>query len=417
MAEKFTYDVAVLGAGIIGTATALRLTLSGYKVCLIDKDEPCVGTSSGNAGVIASGSVMPLGTPGLWKSLPKMLLTPTPALKISPLHLPKMAPWLLDFAKASRPKEVKRLSKAITALSQGSLDEHLQLADIAGCRDRFRMTGYLKTFESQKSFDATAQEREWMTEYGLSYDTYNANDIRDLEPNLAPIFTNAYSAHDTASVDNPMKVGQAYFQAFLEHGGRFEKAPITNLLNQKSSHLELKTTTGTIQAKKTVITLGAFSSTVAKKFGANVKLDTERGYHAVLAHEKGIEVLSRPVFFSDRSFVLAPTDEGVRMTIGAELAGLKAEADYDWIKNHIPTARRMLPGLAPHPERLWLGYRPSTPDSLPVIGPSPKDSRIIFAYGHAHLGLTQSANTARLVDHFVSDRNPNMDITPYAADR
>ena len=179
----------------------------------------------------------------------------------------------------------------------------------------------------------------------------------------------------------------------------------------------IRTLGGDVHAAQTIVALGAFSGVVAKRFGATVKLDTERGYHAVLPHDKGNEVLKRPVFFANRSFVLAPTDEGIRMTIGAELAGLKAEANYEWIKNHIPTARRMLPGLRPHPERLWLGYRPSTPDSLPVIGPSPRDKRVIFAYGHAHLGLTQAATTARLVDHLTSGQTPNIDLSPFSPDR
>jgi D-amino-acid dehydrogenase len=417
MNEEQFFDVAVLGAGIVGTVTALRLALSGHKVCLIDKDEPCAGTSAGNAGVIASGAIMPLGTPKLWKSLPGMLLTPNPALKLSLLHLPRMLPWLMDFAKASRPREVKRISNAMATLSQGSLEEHLQLADIAGCRDRFRMTGYLKIHESQKSFDGTAQEREWLNEHGIGYEAYSAADIRDLEPNLAPIFTSGYTAKNIASVDNPKKVGQAYFNAFLQNGGTFKQTPITNLHNHDPDQVEVTTVSGAIKAKKAVITLGAFSGRVAKKFGVSVKLDTERGYHAVLQHEKGNSVLSRPVYFSDRSFVLTPTDEGIRMTIGAELAGLDAEANYDWIKTHIPTARRMLPGLSAHPDRLWLGYRPSTPDSLPVIGPAPKDNRIIFAYGHAHLGLTHSAKTARIVELMVANKQPNNDLSAFAPAR
>lgn len=408
--------IVIIGAGIVGVATGLILQREGHTVTLVDPAAPGTGTSFGNAGSIAIGSVYPTGSPGNWKQVPKMLLDPASPLSIRPSYLPRMVPWLVRFLAASTPSSVERISHHLRALSKDGLAAHKKLIAFSGAHDIVRPVGWLKVYSSQASFDRTKAERLVMRARGVNFDELTADDIRQLEPGLARKFTHGYNQPENAFVSQPIKLTEAYFAKFKELGGtwvsetvrRFDIGPggVEKVVTDRAMHA----------CDAVVIAAGAYSHKLCAMLGRSVPLDTERGYHLNLAVTEGPE-LRRPTVIGDHGFVLAPMQDGLRLTTGAEFAGLDAPPNFDRIRRMLPYAEQALPGLKYEVTREWLGFRPSTPDSVPVIGRSPDHGNVFHGFGHSHIGLTLAARTGELLADLIAGRDPGIDMAPYGIAR
>lgn len=413
-----TRSVAIIGAGLVGAATALALAAKGFAVTVFDPKDVGAGTSSGNAGGIVTGAVTPTATPGVLKSIPSYVLDPHGAAVLRPAYVLKALPWLLRFIEAGRPARVSAIAKALEPIVFRSLQSHLALADLSGSRGLIQPVGWLKVFGTETGFASTALERDLMTRHGVNFSVLNAGEVAELEPLLSKdSYTRGIFQPGSGFVSHPQGLAQAYFEGARQRQAQLIQERVLEVKPNQDGGISIKTEQSARHFDFVVVAAGAWSKPFASQIGDNVSLDTERGYHLSFA-TAGEHLLTRPVSFPEKNCVLSPMRDGISLVSGDELAGLNAPPNYRRIRALAPVARNVLPGLADKTiQREWMGYRPSTPDSLPVIGRSPTCKNVFYAFGHGHLGLTLSAITAQLIAGLVSDQPAPFDLSPYRIDR
>ncbi|MGF1561497.1 MAG: NAD(P)/FAD-dependent oxidoreductase [Geminicoccaceae bacterium] len=406
------FDALVLGAGAIGTLCALELQRRGLRTGLIDRDPPGAGTSSGNAGVFARGAILPVSTPAMWRRIPHLLVAKHSPLTVRWRHMPARVPWLVDLWRAQWRWQAR--IAPLDALLRGCSELHGRLMAEAGLSGLLNAHGWLYLYDNAQAFADDARLRRLYDAYGIAYEVWDRERLYAEEPALGPGFSHGLHHVETAAVRDPRAVIDGYARLFVQAGGTIVRAQIEQVVPDADT-VRVVTRQGAYAGDQVVLALGAFSGALARRFGARVRLDTERGYHAMLALDG--PALSRPVHPLSLGFVMAPQLGGIRLTSGDELGGLQAAPRYGTVTRLIPLAQKVLPGLAADAHATWMGYRPSTPDSLPVIGHAPADRRILFAYGHGHLGLTLAPRTGQLIGQLATGQTPNTDLAPYAADR
>jgi D-amino-acid dehydrogenase len=410
-------SVAIIGAGIVGCATALALTREGHAVTVFDPKEPGSGTSYGNAGAIVTGAVTPTATPAVLRSLPSYLFSSSSPAVLRRHHVLQAVPWLMRFVRHGMPGEVDRISAALFPMVSGALDAHRDLANEAGAMNLLSQEGWLKVYASEQEFERSALERQLMQKHGVVHQVLDRSEVLDLQPALVSAACLRGLYQPTAgNVRSPKALAQAYLQAAVSRGAQIEPARI-DMLQQQDNGLALRVAGTGRYFDRVIVAAGAWSATFTKQMGDRVSLDTERGYH--ISFGSGSEqLLKGPVVFPSRNFVLSPMQDGLRLVSGDELAGLTAAPDYRRVEALVPKALEVLPALRDwRAGNRWMGYRPSTPDSLPVLGRAARNRNVIYAFGHGHLGVTLSATTARLVADLVADRAPAIDLHPYRAAR
>jgi D-amino-acid dehydrogenase len=411
MSEK---RIVVVGAGIVGASVALCLQREGHRVTLVDRDEPCAGASFGNAGGIVNGSCAPNALPGAVLNTIRTIGRSASPVSIQPAYFHRIFPWLLRFALESRRSSVTRNAQDLYALTRRAVSGWRQLTDNTELARLLRAEGWLKVYESDDSFSATSSARALMDDNGTAYEILTAHHIQDLEPHLAPIYQHGIFQEDSLSVINPYRTVQGMVELFTSHGGEFKQFELQGI-SAADEGITLSGLTGRLRADKVVIAAGAWSRPFARQLGDVVPLDTERGYHLMLSVEDS-ELLTRPVVNGDHSFVLCPMQTGLRLTAQVEFAGLSADPDYRKIRRLLTAARRMLPGIESEEQSAWMGFRPSLPDSLPVLGFS-SNRNVLYAFGHQHLGMTLGPISGLIIADLVAGRDPGIDMTPYRADR
>ena len=405
----------IIGAGIIGAATAAALQKDGHEIILIDRDEPCAGASFGNAGAIVNGSCEPTATPGALFEGIRMLLQSESPVSIHPAYAHKIAPWLVRFLLQSRASAVNKNALHLHALSQYAVASWQQLIKRSELSSLFRATGWLKVYESPKTFAGTWSSRELLDKLGTPYELLNAAQIRDLEPALAPIFKHGLYQNDSLSITNPARLVKDMVKQFVDSGGVYKRFAV-NQISVRDNGIQLTGEGENLRVDKIVIAAGAWSRSLASQLGDNIPLDTQRGYHLMLG-QSNCSLLSRPVLNEENHFVLTPMETGMRMTAQIEFAGLKIAPDYRNIRNLLPRAKRMLPDLDIREESAWMGFRPSLPDSLPVLGFSSRSNNVLYAFGHQHLGMTLAAITGQIIADLVAGREPPIAVSPYRPNR
>jgi len=416
--SKHPLAVAVLGAGIVGCATALALAEAGHAVTLFDRDAAGAGTSSGNAGGIVEGAVVPTATPDVIRALPAYLFDRDGAAVLRPGYLFQALPWLMRFVAAGRPARVAEIAAALQPLVANAMRAHRTLSQLSQSENRIQSIGWLKVYASEADFARTRLQRELMLRHGVNFTELSAHEIHDLEPNLNPkAYTRGLFQPGSGFVNHPRGLVEAYFQGASQRQARFVQENVLEILASHAGGVGVRTQTATHRFDKLVVATGAWSRQFAAQAGDKVCLDTERGYHISLK-STGRPLLTRPVGFPASDCVLSPMHDGITVYSGDELAGLHAAPDFRRIRSLLPFVHSVLPETgAQSVQREWMGYRPSTPDSLPVIGPSAQSRNVIYAFGHGHLGLTLSAITAELVKAIVNGDTPPFDLTPYRINR
>ena len=407
--------VTIIGSGVIGAACALTLQKNGHRVLLLDREKPCAGASSGNAGAVVNGSCAPTAMPGALFNAIKMLGRPYSSLTVRPSYLPQITPWLVRFLWQSRASAVNKNAENLHALSQHAVSSWRELTDNTDLYSLFNAKGWLKVYQSQKTFNQTLNARQLMDDMGTKYQCLTAADIQDLEPNLAPIFSHGTIQEDSLNINNPEQLVAGMVELFVSRGGQYQQFNVHSIEQQQDA-VELKGDSGSLMSDKVVIATGAWSKTLAKQLGDNIPLETERGYHLMLPESTG-SLLSRPVVNGDNEFVLSPMDMGMRLVSQVELAGLQAPPNYKPIRRLLPLVKKMLPSIDAREESAWLGYRPSLPDSLPVLGFSSSSENIVYAFGHQHLGMTLAAITGQIITDLLSKKPPPVIARPYRATR
>ena len=407
--------VAVVGAGIVGVCCALFLLRDGHRVILVDRGDPGEGASFGNASIVTEASVLPVAKPGILKDLPKMLLDPKGPLAIRWRYLPGLLPWLMQFIAAARPDRVAEISPALATLGEGVIDAYGPLLEMAGEPEILKRTGWLSVFESEAGFEKFAPSLEAMHRYGVKLDLLEAEEIRQVEPKLAPIFAKGVFLKDVAYCINSFRLVQVLAAAFQREGGELRRASVAGFDIGPDGPCALQSDQGDIAFDRVVIAAGAWSRDLAKRLGSKVPLDTERGYHLTIPN--GDDMPRMPIYSTERAFAATPLEHGLRVAGTVELGGLDAPPNWERVevlRHHI---QRWYPHIDTNEASTWLGFRPSMPDSLPVIGQAPRFSNAYFAFGHGHLGLSQGAKTGKAIADLVASRDPGFDLRPYRADR
>ncbi len=407
--------VTVIGAGIIGMCAASYLQRSAVKVTVVDAIAPGRGCSFGNAGALSSGSCVPLAMPGVVRQVPKWLTDDMAPLAVSWRYLPHALPWLWRFVSASGPEAVERSADALIALTRPLFENLMPLAVEAGAERLIHRVGQLHVYSTSAAFEGDRLGIDLRRRRGVNLEVLDAEEIRQFEPALAPIFKKAVYFPDHGHCANPFALVDALAGAFQRNGGEILERRVHDIEIGPDGPRALITDAGPMPVETLIVAAGAWSHRLAKKLGHKVPLETQRGYHALLA---GPNVAPRRnVQWAERKFIATPMETGLRFAGTVEIAGLDAPPNYRRADALLEQGRAMFPGLAGGEVSRWMGHRPCLPDSVPVIGPSHRVKNTYFAFGHGHIGLTCASTTGRLIAELVTGAKPCVDPAPYRIDR
>ncbi|WP_133649489.1 NAD(P)/FAD-dependent oxidoreductase [Paraburkholderia flava] len=414
--SQATPDVVVIGSGIVGLACAWSALRDGATVTLVDRDFDGDRTSHGNAGGIAVTESTPIAVNGLSIQVLKWLFDPLGPLSLDWKHFPSALPWFLAFRRASNKERFREISLALAKLNNRVYDDLIPMFTDIGAMECFYRRGALTVYETDEAFAADQHEWAFKRELGVRWRAMSADEIRVCEPSLAPVFRHGVFLDDWSHIGDPKRLVTQLRERVRQLGATLVESAVTSLDVSDASIPAAVTATGErVTGRHVVVATGAWSAALAESIGDRVLLDSERGYNTTLpAHGIG---LSREVIFAERKFVATPLDIGVRIGGAAEFAGLKAPPNYQRSDALLALGKRFLPGIDDTGAVKWMGHRPATPDSLPVIGRSPRASSVIYAFGHGHLGLTQSATTGALVADLLANRTPGIGLEPYSINR
>jgi D-amino-acid dehydrogenase len=404
--------VLVVGAGVIGLACALRIAREGLRVVVMDRDEPGRGTSFGNAGHIATEQVFPLASPEVVRGSLRYLLDRESPLRIRPTYALSILPWLLRFAWASRRASFERGTAAIVSLQRSARRDLADLLSMAGAPQLVHADGHLVIVERRENLAASKAEVELMRAQGVDVDWIDAGAVRALVPELAAPVQGAWRFKNSGHVDDPFAVSRALEAGIRAAGGEILQREIVDVA-ALANGFEARAKTGEqIGGTHLVLAAGAWSRPFAAKLGYDVPLDTERGYHVTLP--KAFPAFRIPVASFDRKVIMTPMTAGLRMTGTVEFGGLALPPDpnrFAMLERHLAA---LVPSIPKEGFTTWMGYRPSLPDHLPVLGRAPDGRNLFFAFGHQHLGLTLAGVTARLLADLVRNRRADIDLVPFS---
>ena len=407
--------VVVIGAGVVGLSVAIAAQARGLTVTVLERDAPAAGASAGNAGAFAFTDILPLASPGILKKAPKWLLDPLGPLSVPPSYMVQIAPWMFRFWRACSASRVAHSTTAQTALmdlSKAELEPFLAQTETLGM---LRKEGNLQVYESQAELNAALPGWKAREQHGVEFRHMGAADMAAIQPGLAPRFTHGTFTPGWYSIADPKLYTLALADHFRAKGGTIERADVSGL-HPIEGGVEIRTTDGrTLRAQKVVLSAGAFSHQVARSLGETIPLETERGYNTTLPLDAFD--LRTQVTFGGHGFVVTRLSTGIRVGGAVELGGLKLPPNFRRSEAMLEKARAFLPGLKPQGGEQWMGFRPSLPDSLPAIGRARATPKVIYAFGHGHLGLTQSAGTARLVADLLTGRPTTIDISSFSPQR
>jgi len=405
-------SVVVIGAGIQGVCISLFLIKKGFKVTLIDRDEPGKESASyGNAGHFSPYASVPINRPDILVDVPSMLLSSTGPLALKWNYVPKMIPWFLRFIKNCSKKNMMHTAKymhQILDLALPAYDELFEDIDISGLVENKGIM-YFWTDKDLKSRELEINIRK---ELGVKQQLLSPHEIHDLEPHIKKIYHGGILYPEAKHARNPKKILLKLIDLFIKRGGKLEKKNISSISFTADNKPVIKTDINFYTFDKAVIACGAFSKKITDQLNEKIPLDTERGYHV---HFKGYDhLLSRPVIFLNRGFGITPMEQGLRVVGTVEFGGLNNPPSKKRIQNLINNAKYLFPELGKHEDE-WLGFRPTLPDFLPVMGQSKNHKNLFYSFGHHHLGWTLGAISGKIISKIISGEKTNLNLEPYSS--
>ena len=413
MSSNSCKSVGIIGAGIQGVCTGLQLLKKNIPTTIFDSQDPGSMASYGNAGHFSPYAVLQLNRPDVLFDVPKMLFSSSGPLALKWNYIPKMMPWIIRYLKHCNQKSMLHTAKymhQILNLSLDAYDEIFQEFDISNLVEKKGII-YVWTNQNLKSRELEIKVRN---DLGVKQKLLSTEEILDLEPNLNPVFDGGAYYDYAYHAKDPRKIVIKIFELFTKRGGKFIKENVQTVKQSSINETIIKTEKKDYKFEKSVIACGAFSKKLTDQLNEKIPLDTERGYHV---HFKGMEkLLTRPVIFLDRGFGLTPMNQGLRAVGTVELGGLKNPISKKRIDYIVKCAKELLPQLKDYEDE-WLGFRPTLPDFLPVIGPSKNYKNIVYAFGHQHLGWTLGAITGKVVSGILANEKTNLDLSVYSSSR
>jgi D-amino-acid dehydrogenase len=407
--------VAVIGAGMVGVCTASFLLRKGQEVILIEPGNPGEGASFGNAGCFNGSSVVPMSMPGIIRSVPRWLADPLGPLAVRAAYLPRLAPWLIRFLRAGTPEKVARQARALRSLLDQGIETLAPLLSNAGAQDLVQRLGHLFVYRSLASWDKEKFAWQLRSDNGISWEELDEKALFRLEPNLSRAFVKGVLVRENGHTIDPQALVAALASAFERDGGRIERRRALACDIADGRLAGIRCEGAFVPADAAVIAAGIWSKALAADLGDLVPLETERGYHLMIRAPEVAPAI--PTADAERKFVATSMRHGLRLAGTVELAGLHAPPNWERARILLRHARSLYPALSAEyaPERLslWMGHRPSLPDSLPVIGPSRRARDVLYAFGHGHVGMSCAAKTAKTVAELVCGERPLIDIAPF----
>ena len=405
--------IGIIGAGIQGISNALFLQKKGFEVTIFDKDDPgSPAASYGNAGHFSPYACVLMNRPDILTDVPAMLLSSTGPLALKWNYVPKMIPWFIQFIRNCTTKRMMHTAKNMNQILNLALSAYDELFDDIELDGLVEKKGilYIWNDQSLKSRDLEIKVRD---ELGVDQQVVSPKEIHDLEPNIKPFYHGGVYYKHGRHARNPKKILLKFFDLFLKKGGKFLKKNVQDI-NFDGEKPAIKTETQRYIFDKLIIACGAFSKKLTDNLGERIPLDTERGYHV---HFKDCDhLLKRPVIFSNRGFGITPMEQGLRVVGTVEFGGLKNPLSKSRVKNLINNAKYMLGDLPEHEDE-WLGFRPTLPDFLPVMGPSKNYKNIFYCFGHHHLGWTLGPISGKIISGMIAEENTNLNLDPYSPKR
>jgi len=405
--------IGIIGAGIQGISNALFLQKKGFEVTIFDREDPgSPAASYGNAGHFSPYACVLMNRPDILTDVPAMLLSSTGPLALKWNYVPKMIPWFIQFIRNCTTKRMMHTAKNMNQILNLALSAYDELFDDIELDGLVEKKGilYIWNDQSLKSRDLEIKVRD---ELGVDQQVVSPKEIHDLEPNIKPFYHGGVYYKHGRHARNPKKILLKFFDLFLKKGGKFLKKNVQDI-NFDGEKPAIKTETQRYIFDKLIIACGAFSKKLTDNLGERIPLDTERGYHV---HFKDCDhLLKRPVIFSNRGFGITPMEQGLRVVGTVEFGGLKNPISKSRVKNLINNAKYMLGDLPEHEDE-WLGFRPTLPDFLPVMGPSKNYKNIFYCFGHHHLGWTLGPISGKIISGMIAEENTNLNLDPYSPKR
>jgi D-lysine oxidase len=409
-------DALVLGAGIVGICVALHLQKRARSVILVDRRGAAEETSFGNAGLIQREGVYPYGFPHDFGALARYGLNRTIDAYYHPSALLRLAPFLWQYWKYSRPARHAEVARRYSKLIEHCVAEHESLAAEAGAASLLRRSGWMKVFRTERERDRRFTEAErWQRAFGINYRALDARTLQEMEPHVAPVLVGALHWTDPVSVEDPQALAHAYLRVFERLGGKFVQGNAAGL-QAEGDAWRLRTAQGVLAASTAVVALGPWADGLTRALGYELPLAVKRGYH-MHYRPAGEAKLHYPMLDTERGYFLAPMRRGIRLTTGAEFALRDAIRTPVQLGRAEPIARDLFPLAERLDNEPWMGARPCTPDMLPVIGRAPRHANLWFAFGHAHHGFTLGPVTGRLLAEMITGETPFVDPAPYSPQR
>lgn len=408
------FDVAIVGAGIVALALAVRLQLEGRQVVLIDPNEPASGASFGNAGYLSRGSIFPPASPDLILRLPQLMMDPASPLVIRPAYAPRLARWGLHLIAASRPKRLARIVEALSGLCREAVTSYRPLLEAARAEELIDVRGSLVVCRTERTLDQKSAAIPALRARGIAAERIDAAEALRLEPALSRDIKGAVFFPDNARCISPGRLGQRFAASIRERGGLFIKAAVTGLAPGNGGWT-LATSAGGLPARQVVVAAGRWSDDLLTPLGYTVPLASERGYHLMLP-EAGVS-LSRPCVMAEPFFAATPMADGLRLAGTVEFAAAERPMDPSRSDMLFKLAQPYLPGLRRDGATRWMGVRPSFPDALPAIGRAVRHRNLYYSFGHQHIGLTTAAISAQLLSDVMLGREPALDPEPFNLER
>ncbi len=407
-------DIAVLGGGVIGLSVALKMLNSGREVVLIDSEEPGSGTSYGNAGTIAEYAVLPVGSPEIIKRLPSLLFYKNSPIAIKRSEILSLAPWLMKFLYQSMPKQAEKNAQSIAKILVNARLRWEDLASQINGSSLLNNNGSIYIYKSKSIYDAGLKDINHRKTLGLNAQMLNPSELNKLEPNINLIEGGAAYFPDCAYMSDPGKMMKLLLNTCIEKGCQVIRQTAKNIERTNNGIKVTLDDKSTILSKHLVVSAGAFSKKFAKQAGDNIPLDVERGYH--VEYDMNEPLLNRPCCSADGGFYMSPMSGRLRVVGTVELGGVSPKISMHRV-NHLENgASNFFPSLG-KPSRTWLGFRPSMPDSKPVISASRKGNDIVYAFGHGHIGLTLAPVTAEIVESIITGKKPPIPIHEFSVQR
>ena len=412
--SKLRSSIGVIGAGIQGVCISLWLIKKGFEVTLIDREDPGKESASyGNAGHFSPYASVPVNRPDILVDVPTMLLSSMGPLALKWNYVPKMIPWFIKFIKNCSKKNMLHTTKYMHQILDLALPAYDELFEDINVSELVESKGIIY-FWTNKDLKSRELEINMRKELGVKQQLLTPHEIHDLEPHIKQIYHGGVLYPNARHTRNPKKVLLKLFDLFIKKGGHFEKQNVQSISFTTDNKPVIKTNLNFYNFDKAVIACGAFSKKITDQLGEKIPLDTERGYHV---HFKGHDhLLTRPVIFLNRGFGITPMEQGLRVVGTVEFGGLDNPVSKKRILNLVNNAKYLFPELTEHHDE-WLGFRPTLPDFLPVMGPSKNYKNLFYSFGHHHLGWTLGAISGKIVSGMIAGENTNLDLSAYNSTR